>query len=284
MLRRSEIVLVVYLSYAAAVSIFMPRSSEVRTTVLLLNATVIAGLHLLAFAHSLRRNRVLGALRDWLPTLLILLSYRQMGWIGRPPVDDHLERAWLYWDRIVLYDWGLCAAIEVAGPLLPALLELAYALVSTIPLFCVAMLAAYRHSDRIDRVMTVVILGGVLSYALFPFVPSEPPRSVFPGADLPSYDTLLRRFNLWLLGGLGIHASVFPSAHVSLAFAAAAAMRRGLSEHPWVGRYLWTLAVFIAVATVYGRYHYFVDAVAGLIVAVVAVAVGRAIARPLKRL
>jgi membrane-associated phospholipid phosphatase len=72
------------------------------------------------------------------------------------------------------------------------------------------------------------------------------------------------------LGNYGIHTSVFPSAHVAGAFAAAFGAFRTLPERRWVGRLLLTIACLIAVATIYGRYHYIADAVAGLAVAVVA--------------
>src|SRR5262249_39961758 len=114
----------------------------------------------------------------------------------------------------------------------------------------------------------------VLSYVFFPFVPSEPPRTVFPGMDLPLM-TPIRPYVLLLLGGYGIHTSVFPSAHVSGAFSAAWAMCRLWPEQPWVGRGLVALSVSIAVATVYGRYHYAVDALAGLGIAALTEVIAR---------
>ena len=93
---------------------------------------------------------------------------------------------------------------------------------------------------------------------------------MFPGEDAPAINTVFRRFNWWLLGGGGIHTSVFPSGHVSHAFAGAFGMLQVLPQRGWVGRALVGLAISIALATVYGRYHYAVDAVAGLGVALVA--------------
>jgi membrane-associated phospholipid phosphatase len=95
---------------------------------------------------------------------------------------------------------------------------------------------------------------------------------------LPSYPTVFRRFNLWLVGSYGIHTSVFPSAHVSGAFAGAFAMMRVIREPKWIGRAYLVLAILIATSTVYGRYHYAVDAVAGLAVAIVAEVCARRLA------
>jgi membrane-associated phospholipid phosphatase len=120
--------------------------------------------------------------------------------------------------------------------------------------------------------MFAFALGVLLCYAQFPFWPSDPPRVVFRSEDLSSYETVFRRFNLWMLGNYGIHASVFPSAHVAGAFAAAFGAWRAQPERPWVSRLLLVTASLIAIATVYGRYHYLADAGAGLFVAFVALA------------
>jgi membrane-associated phospholipid phosphatase len=45
---------------------------------------------------------------------------------------------------------------------------------------------------------------------------------------------------------------------------------RVLPERRWVGRFLLAIASLIAIATVYGRYHYLADALAGLLVALIA--------------
>jgi len=76
----------------------------------------------------------------------------------------------------------------------------------------------------------IFAVGVLLCYGQFPFWPSEPPRVVFSGKDLPTYVTVFRRFNLWMLGNYGIHTSVFPSAHVAGAFAAAFGAWRTLPE------------------------------------------------------
>jgi membrane-associated phospholipid phosphatase len=76
-----------------------------------------------------------------------------------------------------------------------------------------------------------------------------------------------------MLDNYGIHTSGFPSAHVAAAFSAAFVMRQALPERQWVSRVLPTMAFLIALATVYGRYHYDADAATDFAVAVFAVAV-----------
>jgi membrane-associated phospholipid phosphatase len=185
-----------------------------------------------------------------------------------------LEAHWVIWDRIALRG-GAKAAIEAFGPILPSVLEIAYTLVYCLAPFALAVLYLYGRRDQVDRFLLIFAVGVLLCYAQFPFWPSEPPRVVFSGEDFPLYDTVFRRFNWWMLGSYGIHTSVFPSAHVAGAFSVAFGMWRVMPKPKWVSRSLLALAVLIAVATVYGRYHYAADAAAGFLMAVLALVLGK---------
>jgi membrane-associated phospholipid phosphatase len=70
-----------------------------------------------------------------------------------------------------------------------------------------------------------------------------------------------------MLGNYGIHTSVFPSAHVAGALSTAFGVRLAMPEDKRLYRSLFVIAVLIAVATVYGRYHYLADAICGAVIA-----------------
>jgi len=101
-------------------------------------------------------------------------------------------------------------------------------------------------------------------------VPSEPPWRLFPGESELPVDTPLRQLNLWMLRHAGIHTSVFQSAHVSGALAAGLVLPRLLPKPAWPGWMFRGLAVLVPPATIYGRYHYAPDAIAGLAVGLIA--------------
>jgi membrane-associated phospholipid phosphatase len=256
------------------VAVALPVRGPIRTVTLTANLTILACYALLVYADSLRRGEFLGVIRDWFPFPLMLLAYREMGWFALPRTGHPLETQWVIWDRLVLRG-GLRAAIEALGPVLPSILEIAYSLVYTLGPFSVAVLYLYHRRGQVDTFLFPFTLAVLLCYAQFPFWPSEPPRTVFPGQDFPAYDTIFRRFNWWMLGGYGIHTSVFPSAHVAGAFSAAFGMRFAMPERPWVWRFLLLMAVLIATATVYGRYHYLADATAGFLMAMLGVWLAR---------
>jgi membrane-associated phospholipid phosphatase len=74
-----------------------------------------------------------------------------------------------------------------------------------------------HQRPAVDRWMAVYLTGTLLSFALFPFFPSLPPRTL---ADPAVVVTRLRRWKLWLVDAATIHRAAFPSAHVSSASAA----------------------------------------------------------------
>jgi membrane-associated phospholipid phosphatase len=277
--RKSEWIVLSFLVYASALATFMSISPVARVRILAVNASVILTYGLLINVRAVRCSSWVSILRDWLPPAFALLAYQEMGWFATPHGTHPLETRWVAWDHAVLRG-GLRASIESLGPLIPAVLELSYTLVYALAPISLVTLYLHGRRERVDHFLFLFLTGVLLCYGQYPFWPSDPPRILFPNDALPTYLTAFRRFNLWMLGRGGIHTSVFPSGHVGAAFSVAAGMVAVLPERKWVGRLLTGIAALITVATVYGRYHYLADAIAGLLMACAAIAISRKLYRP----
>jgi membrane-associated phospholipid phosphatase len=208
-------------------------------------------------------------LRDWLPLIVTLGAFREMELFLPVRFDHRFEAGWIQWDHLLLGEWHGRSIIESLGRIIPFWLELCYLLVYGIGFFCVALFYIQHRREDIDRFLTIYLLGTLLAYALFPYFPSEPPRIVFPHLDAPLITTWARTLNLWILKIGTIHVGVFPSAHVSSAFSAAWGMFLVRPDRKIFGGALVLYAVSVSVATVYGRYHYAVDVVAGFVVSLI---------------
>jgi membrane-associated phospholipid phosphatase len=257
-LRPYEWLIVAYYTYVAAIApIFIQRDETgwLGAAVAAIVAAILFGL-----------TRYYKVLRDWLPLAFTLGAYREMNWFTPSIRDHHLENAWIVWDRRLLDTAHLRAAIESTGPLLPSYLEICYVLVYAIALISALILISNGRRDRLATFWFAYLAGTLAAYALFPYFPSDPPRTVFPGADLPHVVTVFRRFNLAVLGHYGIHSSVFPSAHVSSAFACAWGLLITLPGRKRYGLLVALYAASVAIATIYGRYHFATDALAGFVV------------------
>jgi len=235
--------------------------------VLILSATLLG---VLGVAESYGSREIFSIARDWIPFALTLVAYREMDWFSPLSRDHNLEIGWREWDRKLLHGAGLQHAIEGLGALLPAYLEVCYVLVYAVGPIAVGLLYGQRRRDLVNRFLLFYLTGTLLVYALLPYFPSDPPRTLFAGSDMPNVMTPVRQLNLWIVSGYGIHSSVFPSAHVASAFSAAWALFWLLPEKRRFGWMMLAYAVSVAVATVYGRYHYSADAVAGLGVSMIA--------------
>ena len=123
-----------------------------------------------------------------------------------------------------------------------------------------------------DRFWTTVLLATLVCYAIYPFFPLTPPRVLFGDVPGPHVEPLLRKLNFWLLDHYSVQACIFPSGHVAAVTAVALAVRR---QAPRLGGLFLFLAASVALATVYGRYHYTADAVAGAMVGVAAFQVSK---------
>lgn len=271
-LRAPEIIFLCYFAYTAILALVEGRF---RVAAGALATALAVGLLFAALIHLKRTHRAaVGVWREWIPLGLVIVAYREMDWFTDVHKTHALERGWQSIDRLILGHYGLRAAIEIAGGVLPLYLETCYMLVYATGFVMMWMVYLAHRREAADRVLSVYLIGTLLAYALFPFFPSDPPRLLFHEM-LPDVSTPVRVLNVWLVNGAGIHSSVFPSAHVSSAFSAALALLLFLPQKRWAGIGMLIYAASVAIATVYGRYHYAVDAAAGIAVSLVsAVAVG----------
>jgi membrane-associated phospholipid phosphatase len=267
-LRASEWLILGYFFYVAILAVFFFAPFKA----IALAAAVSVVMLLLARSKSVTR--------DLAPLGFTLAAYREMNWFTPAVRDHHLEKVWIVWDRRLLDDFHLRAAVESLGALIPSYFEMCYFLVYGVSPAAIALLFLYHRRARANDFWLAYLAGTLGAYAMFPFFPSEPPRTVFAGHDLPHLITALRRLNLWILGGYGIHSSVFPSAHVSSVLSAAWGLRAAIPERPWIARTFIIYGVSVAIATVYGRYHYATDAVAGVVISLLGVVALRLFSSP----
>jgi membrane-associated phospholipid phosphatase len=268
-LRRSEWVLIGYFVYAAFLPPFLPDRPHAHFQPALIASAVVALRFGLALAGRTRFRVTVEYVRDWLPILLTLVAFQEMEVFLPRRFDHQYESVWIKQDVRLLNDWHLRSAIEALGPLIPFYLEVCYLAVYGLSAYCVGLLYGARKRNAVDTFFTFYLAGTLGAYALFPFFPSHPPRLLYPATVMPTIVTGARTLNLWILKKGTIHLGVFPSAHVSSAFAAAWGMFFVLPRKR-IGWALLVYAVSVSVATIYGRYHYTADVLAGTAISIVA--------------
>ncbi len=269
--RNAEMVLIAYFFYLSALPLWLRDRPHADAHLLATACAVLTIIGLLIWGEQQGSQRLTFSIaRDWMALAFVLTAYRSLDWFSPARYPFRFEPFWLRWDVRLLEHWHLRSLIESAGPGFPAYLEVCYLLTSAAGGVAIAILYLQNKRERCDCFLLVYVLGTLLSYALIPFFPSQPPRIIYPAMAAPHLPDPVRILNFLVLSGAGIHAGVFPSAHVSSTFAAAWGMFLCLPERKMYGWLFLVYAGSVALATVYGRYHFAVDAAAGIIVSLLA--------------
>lgn len=257
---------VVYAAYLALVSLLRPEFRKARPT--LVAAAAVAGL----VAVIPARVAAHPAFMVIVPALVLLAGYKLSGLLF-VRVDFGAEKALLTLDRWWLGQSGLLRAYAAAPRIVREYLEASYLLVyGAIPAGAVALVAT-DHKPMLDSYWNVVLAAEFMCYGMLPWIQTRPPMLIHGGhggirdeaATLPPLSGV-RRLNQLIARRASIQANTIPSGHAAGAMAAALVV---MSAAPAVGVLFLVLAVSIAVASVLGRYHYAIDSVLGILVALV---------------
>jgi len=158
-MRLSEWILAIYFSYITALSLLLPLQPDMRSRTLGANAALVCLYGGLLGSARIRNTLTVKHLRNWIPLALMLLAYKEMGWLAPATHLHRFEPMWIAWDRVLLRVWRLKDVIESTGSLLPSALELCYLLVYSLPAFCMSMLYVYRKSREAEALLVIYLLG-----------------------------------------------------------------------------------------------------------------------------
>jgi membrane-associated phospholipid phosphatase len=278
-MRLSEWLFVCYFAYVVIISGFFRDRPNLHAQPVVYLVAATAFFLLLSKGQRGRLEKVIAGVRDWLPIAFLIVAFREMELFVPAHYDLVFENSWIKLDQLVLQTWGWHAAIESLGRTPTFCLEFGYLLVYGLAAFSLAWIVVRPEPRRVDYFWAVYLTGTLTAYALFPYFPSLPPRYAFPLMEPPAFTSWVRELNLAVLDGATIHSGVFPSAHVSSAFSAVWALYFLFPGRPWLVLIMLIYAFSVSLATVYGRYHYVADVLAGFAVSLIALGVAFAMRR-----
>jgi membrane-associated phospholipid phosphatase len=202
------------------------------------------------------------AVRDAAPLALILIGYYLSGLFFVRPTERF--ESWLIaWDRRLLGDPTTRFAHWPRAWL--AFLDIIYMGCFLLVPAGFAVLRLGGSGDNImlvDRYWTIVMAAEFGAFLPLTVVQSRPPWAVEREAALR--DRAVHRAASRFVREVTIRANTFPSGHASGSVAVALAL---IGPLPVVGAVFLALAFCISLACIVGRYHYVIDAVAGVMLA-----------------
>jgi PAP2 superfamily len=211
-----------------------------------------------------RRSGSIGQfMGDWYPLLILMVLYTEVG-LANLADGRAYDRLVLGWEQAI---FGFQPAREwiraYPSVWLSWLLHLGY--LAYYPIFLAPPLAFWltgRHEAMRLAITTIAITFYLcyLTYLLFPVVG---PRHVFPAAENVATRTAIALFPARFLEHVAAWGAAFPSSHVAVAVAATVIALRDWRS---LGLALAIPTTLLALGSVYGQFHYALDALAGLAV------------------
>ncbi len=214
---------------------------------------------------------LLQMLRETYGLCLMPVVYGSVSRLNRILYDGYFDDTVLRWDQRIfgthLHEW---LGFRYSWPPLSEFLHLAYILYILLVPTLALTLFFQRRFEALRAFATTQMLTMYGCYLIFIFFPVQGPWHTYPHHVLPDHAFFPRLVHAMLEAG-GSQGTAFPSSHVAgattVVFMAFRFSRR-------LGYVLTGFVVSIAVATVYGGFHYAIDATCGLIFGVAVALVG----------
>jgi membrane-associated phospholipid phosphatase len=212
-------------------------------------------------------SRFLG---DWYPMLVLAALYAEIGVLTLDAgfqndlAIQHLETA--VFGSQISYRW----IREMPLPWLSAVLHTCYLTYYVILYGSPLGLWFSGRRDAARHTILGVMVTFYLCYVVFLFFPVAGPRYAFPLAHNAATEVWPARFTQWLLDRGDSWGAAFPSSHVAASVVAA-----GFALRYWrpLGIVLLLPTVGLVIGVVYGQFHYGVDAISGLLLGGIMLAV-----------
>jgi membrane-associated phospholipid phosphatase len=200
------------------------------------------------------------AIRLLAPFAVILIGYYVSGLFAVAP-SPRFEGWLLAWDRRLFGDPATRFAGWPRAPL--GILEAVYIGCFLLLLAGrLALVAAAMPPPVVDRYWTLVVTAEFASFISLAFVYARPPWMLEQRAALP--DRAIHRAASRFVEHFTIRANTFPSGHAAGSVAVALGV---IGVLPAAGAALLILALAICLAAVVGRFHYAIDVIAGIVLA-----------------
>lgn len=241
---------------------------------------LVAGLLFVVTGSRRRpRSRTLQFLRGFYPVAVTPIFYAELSVLDqlfRAGFLDAVVRGW----EMTLFHVELSLELSRWLPYLglSELLHLGYFCYYLIIPGLALWVYVTRGPEALQRVTLTIALAFYFCYVCFMVFPVAGPRYLLPGLSGPPGRGAIHGLVHHVLDSASSKGTAFPSSHVAASLSALLATWREERAAFWTGLFP---VSFLVLGTVYGRFHYGVDAAAGILVAGLAWwAAGRISSRP----
>ncbi|HXE64895.1 MAG TPA: phosphatase PAP2 family protein [Bryobacteraceae bacterium] len=263
-------VILAYFAFTAALELIWFRQISDASELLAWHVVGTALILAAAFARPRPGStlyHVIRIFRSWYPVLVIACSYREMATLIPAVRQVRFDQALAKADLRI---WGVYPTVwmeRIYSPILTEYLQIIYTLFIPIVFLVPAVIWMQGRAAEFRYMAFLITLGFLISYVGYLMVPARGPRFLLDHAQhVPLQGLWYFRTMQAILNQLEhAHYDCFPSGHTEITVLAFW-LSRAISPKVFGVYFLYTLC--IVFATVYLRYHYTADLLAGVLVAV----------------
>lgn len=207
------------------------------------------------------------------PTICVLLIFDSLEWVVHYINPDDIDSKLLTLDYLIFKNHPTLILEKIINPILTDILQIAYSTYYFIPIVFGILLLRNGQKNEFDRSLFLVLLCFYLSYLGYILFPALGPRFTINHLQTVELKGFLIAEDIQnILNRLeGIKRDAFPSGHTGVMLTI---LYLSFKFHR---RFFWfALPIIIALifSTVYCRYHYVVDVIAGILLTIMTVILG----------
>ncbi len=232
---------------------------------------VILGVRTFLHRQPPHRYRWLRLLHAWYPPAALPFIYEELAVLNRIVWDRYFDPIVWAWERRIFAQSPVMWFSEVFNHILVSeYLHFSYTFYYFMIIILAYVLYHGRRYREFQSYLWTLLMTFFFCYFWFIFFPVEGPRYSFPSLAEHLQHGPFYRLSHWILKGAA-RGAAFPSSHV------AAAVVTLMCAWKWDRKVfigLFPLGIGLVLGTVYGRFHYGIDALAGLVVAAIFYIIG----------
>jgi len=271
-LRPSDAVTVIFVSLLLIITIGFNSVIPDRFLLISLYFTLLVAQFILIKVKD--KNKLLRITYDLIfPVIGVLILFDSLGWVVHYINPDDIDPLLIKLDYMLFNNHPTVILEKVTNPLLTDILQLAYSSYYFLPVTLGIVLLKNNRREEYNRTLFLLLFCFYLSYIGYIIWPAIGPRFTLDHLQIQKLQGLFIAEPLQkLLNKLeGIKRDAFPSGHTAVALTVLYLAYRFKRRFFWIFLPIVTALIF---STVYCRYHYVVDVIAGFILTFVTIFVG----------
>jgi len=226
------------------------------------------------FISKTGKNVFLSFIKDiGLPVVSVLIAFDTIGELVPHINSGDIDHLLLKLDYLILGFYPYVYIERFATPFLTELMQISYCFYYILPFFIGFYLIKNENKMHFYRALFLILFCYYLSYIGYILFPALGPRYSIPYMFKNEINGLFfaDKINSLLNSLEGLKRDAFPSGHVAISLVILSLMYKYNSKLFFIS---FIPVIFLIFSTIYCKYHYFVDVVGGIILAVVTLVIG----------